>query len=83
MAQCHRVYDQVFTVSIFKPIGDVCPAWKRGPRSLECYNAIQKFRYQLPYMLVTSDHAASLSSNIFGSQTFAPCVSTPRITCRW
>jgi hypothetical protein len=81
-ANCHFVYDQVFTVSIFKPIGDVCPAWKRGPRSFECSRAINNFKFELPYIRVTSDHAANLVKNIFSSPLYAPCRST-FMTCHW
>ena len=80
---CQSVYNQVFQVSIFKPLGDVCPAWKNGPRSFECANAIRNFKYVLPYMVVTSDHAAQLTASIFGSRTYAPCYNIGSITCKW
>jgi hypothetical protein len=83
LAQCQSIYDQVFSVSIFKPIGDVCPAWKRGPRSFDCLNTIRNFKYELPYMMVTSEHAGNLTANILASQTYAPCYPVGRITCRW
>jgi Leucine-rich repeat (LRR) protein len=83
LARCHLAYDQVFTVSIFKPLGDVCFAWKKGPTSFECVSAIKEFRYTLPYMEVTSAHAGYLVSNILASRTFAPCYDTGSITCKW
>jgi hypothetical protein len=82
-AQCQSVYDQVFAVSIFKSIGAVCPAWKKGPRSFDCLTAVKNFQYQLPYILVTSQMAANLTSNILGSQKYAPCYNIGSIFCRW
>lgn len=83
LKQCQSMYDQVFAVSIFSSIGAVCPAWKYGPRSGQCAQAIKTFSYQLPYILVTSDMAANLTANILGSRTYAPCVSMPGMTCNW
>jgi Leucine-rich repeat (LRR) protein len=83
LSQCQSIYDQVFDASIFKPVGAVCSAWKKGPRSLDCATAIKNFRVQLPYMVVTSEHAAQLVSNILASQRYAPCYSIGKITCRW
>jgi len=83
LAECQSVYNRVFAASIFKPIGEVCPAWKQGPRSKECFTATSKFRYQLPYILVTSEHATNLSATIFGSKKYAPCYNVGKIACRW
>lgn len=83
LAVCHGVYNQVFAASIFKPIGEVCPAWKKGPRSADCRAVISKFSYVLPYFKVTSEHAANLTANILGSKTYAPCFNVGKIVCRW
>jgi hypothetical protein len=83
LSRCHSIYDQVFAFSIFKSIGEVCPAWKKGPRSFDCLAAIKNFKYELPYMTVTPDHAANLTASILGSQMYAPCYNTGRISCRW
>jgi hypothetical protein len=83
MARCQEAYNKVFLVSIFKPIGEVCPAWRFGPRSLECAAAVRNFKFQLPYMTVTSDHAAQLAANVFGSRTYSPCNPIGRISCKW
>jgi hypothetical protein len=80
---CQNAYDQVFSVSIFKPIAEVCPAWKKGPQSAECASAIKDFRFQLPYILVTSAHAANLNANIFARPRYAPCRNTASVTCNW
>jgi hypothetical protein len=83
LLNCHSAYDQVFTVSIFKPIGDVCPAWKYGPRSFECAITIRNFKFELPYITVTSDHAANLVRNILASPLYAPCHNTTLTKCNW
>lgn len=82
-AQCHSVYNQVFSQSIFKTLGDICPAWKKGPRSVECAMAINNFYVDLGYMIVTPQMAKNLVNTIFSSKTYAPCVSVGTIVCRW
>jgi Leucine-rich repeat (LRR) protein len=83
LAQCQSVYDQVFAVSIFKSIGEVCPAWKKGPFSAECALAIRNFKYDLSYMIVTSTHAMNLNKNILAQPVYAPCRNTTTIKCVW
>jgi len=47
LAQCHDAYNRAFGASFFKPLGDVCPAWRKGPLSASCARAIQSFSYNL------------------------------------
>jgi hypothetical protein len=79
--QCFNVYDQVFSQSIFKALGDVCPKWKFGPSSAECHRAISTFSYNLGYMTVTSNMAQQLVDTIFKSK-YAPCANHGSIVCR-
>ena len=91
LGQCHDAYNRVFAASYFKPLGDVCPAWRRGPRSLSCAQAISAFSYnyflgndaisgQPVYLQLDSRHAHQLVVNIFANPTYAPCVAS---TCIW
>jgi Leucine-rich repeat (LRR) protein len=86
LSQCHDAYDRAFGASFFKSIGEVCPAWKSGPKSFACASAVKSFSYsylvgtdpftQAPiYLKLTSTHAAQLVKNIFSSPTYAPCVA--------
>jgi hypothetical protein len=83
LAECQRKYDQVFGASIFKTIGQVCPAWKNGPRSLKCKSTIKNFKIDLGYMTVTREYASNLTSLILGSTKIAPCYDINDIKCRW
>jgi hypothetical protein len=92
-SQCQDAYDRVFAASFFKPLGDVCPAWKQGPRSAACLRAISTFLFdfligkdtvtgQNVYLKLTSAHANKLVGNIFGSRVYAPCpFAAPK--CNW
>jgi hypothetical protein len=46
LAQCHDAYNRAFGASFFKPLGDVCPAWRKGPLSRSCVTAIKNFSYR-------------------------------------
>jgi hypothetical protein len=91
LAQCHDAYNRVFAASYFKPIGDVCPAWMKGPRSGDCTLAISRFTYdfyigkdtsgQDAYLKLNSTHAGFLVNSILASRTYAPCVAP--VTCFW
>ena len=83
LSVCQDIYDQVFGASIFNSIGQVCPAWRNGPRSLKCKSTLKNFKVDLGYMTVTSEHASNLTSVILGSTKFAPCYDVGGITCRW
>jgi hypothetical protein len=93
LRQCHNAYNAVFSNSFFKSLGDVCPAWKRGPRSSACTNAISTFSYhfyigkdnatgQDTYLTLGSSHATQMVKNIFGSKIYAPC-PYPAPACNW
>jgi hypothetical protein len=82
-SRCHKTYEKVFDVSIFKSLGNVCPAWKEGPRSAACLRAVSTFNVNLGYIVVTSQMASDLVMNIFGSRLFAPCVNVGNIVCKW
>jgi hypothetical protein len=90
--QCHDAYNRAFAASIFKSLGAVCPAWRSGPRSAACSNAISTFSYdyyigidqntgKAVYLRLGSSHALQLVNNIFASRTYAPCVAP--FTCYW
>lgn len=83
-ADCRKAYDTVLSQSIFAPIGQVCPAWKNGPRSVQCARAISEFKVNLGYITVTSGNAQDLVTNIIGNPFYAPCVTIPgSVTCNW
>jgi hypothetical protein len=82
-SRCQNTYDKVFDLSIFKPLGDVCPAWRDGPRSAACMRAVSTFSVNLGYIVVNSQMAGQLVSNIFGSRLYAPCIDFQGIVCRW
>jgi hypothetical protein len=92
LIQCHKAYNDVFAASIFKPLGDVCPAWKAGPYTSTCLRAVSTFSYSLKvgineatgetiYLKLTSAHASQLVANVFASQIYAPCEAP--LTCNW
>jgi hypothetical protein len=89
--QCHDAYNRAFAASFFKSIGDVCPAWKQGPRSAPCALAITQFSYNYfigkdpstgrdVFLKLNSTHATQLVGSIFASKTYAPCVAP---ACKW
>jgi hypothetical protein len=82
LGKCQESYDTVVSASIFKPLGG-CAAWKFGPKSLTCAEQVAKFRVALDYITLDSTHARSFVSTIFGSQKYAPCVSTSTVRCIW
>jgi hypothetical protein len=93
LAQCQDAYNRAFGASIFKSLGDVCPAWRQGPRSAACSRAISTFSYNLfvgadpntgnpIYIRLGSSHASQMVSNILANPKFAPCPSAaPK--CNW
>jgi hypothetical protein len=91
LKQCHDLYDQVFSASVFKPLGDVCPAWKKGPLSFSCANAVNAFSAVIfigndpegnpTYLPLGRNMAREVVKNIFGQPKFAPCQAP--FTCNW
>jgi hypothetical protein len=93
LGQCHNAYNRIFELSFFKPIGDVCPAWRQGPRSAACVRAVSTFSYNVytgkdpvtgqdMYTRLTSVHAAQLVQNILAQPKYAPC-PYPSPICKW
>jgi hypothetical protein len=93
LALCHDAYNRVFAASFFKPIGDVCPAWRKGPRSSACTMAVSTFSYNYfvgkdsatgkdVYLRLTSAHASQLVQNVLAQPKYAPCVA-PYPYCNW
>jgi hypothetical protein len=92
LRQCHDAYNKVFAASIFKSLGDVCPAWKKGPLSNSCAQAIDSFSYSLymgigpdgapVYLQLNRAHAFQLVTSTFGSPVYAPCPSILSF-CNW
>ena len=87
LAQCHIAYDQAFAASVFKPLEEVCPAWKKGPRSFSCGHAIHKFSFKGlnkkkgNMIRLTTRHAKELVRMLFENPRFAPC--TDESKCTW
>jgi hypothetical protein len=92
LRQCHEAYNKVFAASFFKPLGDACPAWKKGPQSQSCVKAINNFSYSLyqgigpsgspVYLNLNSTHAADMVKTTFGNPAYAPCPTTLSV-CNW
>jgi hypothetical protein len=83
-ARCRNAYDAVLAQSIFAPIGAVCPAWRNGPKSMACAQAIAAFKVDLGYIVVTPAIAQNLVINLIGNPIYAPCVTIPdSVTCNW
>ena len=80
LSQCHKYYNEVFTRSIYSSIGAACPAWKFGPRSIECNTTVSNFAADLLYTKLSQSFAQMLQKNIFTSQVYAPCKAP---TCKW
>lgn len=96
LKKCHEMYEKVFAASIFKPLGDVCPAWRKGPFSSPCQSAIRAFSYLVIvgtnpetgasiYLKLGPPQAAELVKNIFASPIYAPCPtsSSHSLQCNW
>jgi hypothetical protein len=86
LSQCHDAYNRAFGASIFKSLGDVCPAWKNGPRSASCVIAIKNFQYHYVdgdrfSVILNYVHAQELVSNIFAQPKYAPCQAP--VHCIW
>ena len=86
LGQCHDAYNRAFAASYFKPLGDVCPAWKNGPVSASCLRAIGSFTHSYNIgsgktFEVTSKHARDLVNVLFRQPKFAPCQAP--FTCCW
>jgi len=90
LLQCHDAFNRAFGASVFKTLGDTCPAWKDGPNSQSCATAVRNFKASSEigtgsslYTTLDSRHAEELRKNIFASPKFAPCVSSSLIKCSW
>jgi Leucine-rich repeat (LRR) protein len=85
LSQCHDVYNRVFAASIFKSLGEVCPAWKKGPLSASCASAIRSFSYSgtlSGYQVQLGPmHAQELVKTIIGQPRYAPCQAP--FACNW
>ena len=79
LTQCQRYYDTVFSHSIFAPIGSNCPAWKYGPKSSQCNNAVNAFNVKLEYITVNMVFAKFFAKTLFANRDLAPCSSN----CQW
>jgi len=79
LTQCQRYYDTVFSFSIFAPIGANCPAWKYGPNSPKCANAVNSFSADLAYTSVNKDFATFFAKTLFANKEYAPCINK----CAW
>jgi len=79
LTQCQRYYDTVFSHSIFAPIGANCPAWKYGPNSWQCNNAVNAFNVKLEYTTVNMVFAKFFAEKLFANKDLAPCSSN----CQW
>jgi hypothetical protein len=89
--QCHDAYNRAFAASFFKPLGDVCPAWRQGPFSSSCATAVLSFSHQYlvgrdasgvnVYLTLNNTHASELVRNIFAHPKYAPCQAP--VVCSW
>ena len=82
LTECHRYYNEVFSYSIFKPIVANCPAWKYGPRSSNCNDAMNAFNVKLEYTTVNREFATFFARTLFTNREYAPCNSTVQ-NCTW
>jgi len=93
LTQCHRYYEITFSNSIFKPIGDNCPAWKYGPNSANCKNALNGFYFRLSYTsstgrdylynIVDQTFATFFAKTLFTNRDYAPCITSDQVKCTW
>ena len=83
LAKCRNYYDTVFSNSIFATIGANCPAWKYGPRSSNCNDAINKFQVKLEYTTVNKGFANFFATTLFTDSKYAPCINSTTVTCNW
>jgi hypothetical protein len=79
--ECQRAYGDIFSRSIYQPIGATCPAWRSGPNSKQCADSIKTFFVQASYTTITRTFAQSFRDIIFASPRYAPCTK-PGI-CKW
>jgi len=82
LTQCQNFYDTVFLYSIFKTIGANCPAWKYGPRSSNCNDAVNDFNVKLEYTTINKEFATFFARTLFTNKEYAPCNSTVQ-KCIW
>lgn len=76
---CQYSWGLLFSRSVtFKPIGDNCPAWKKGPLTPDCNNAVKAF----PYGSVNSQMAQGLQQ-FLSSPSLALCYSVGGVICNW
>jgi Leucine-rich repeat (LRR) protein len=91
LSQCQDAYNRAFDASIFKSLGAVCPAWRKGPLSNSCATAVSQFSYNYllgydlqgapMYLNLNSTNARDLVKTIFGSPKYAPCQAP--VVCSW
>jgi len=79
LSQCQQWYDSVFSNSIYAPIGANCPAWKSGPRSSNCQNAVNSINVKLDYTIVNKQFASWFANVLFADRVYAPCNKN----CNW
>jgi len=82
LVPCQSAYDKVVSQSYFAPLG-VCAAWKFGPKSFPCQEAIYNFVVKLDYITLTRTHANDFVTSTLASKTYAPCTTTSTVTCKW
>ena len=83
LTKCRNYYDTVFSYSIFAPIGANCPAWKSGPKSKNCNDAINKFQVKLEYTTVNKEFARFFARTLFTDSKYAPCINSTTVKCNW
>ena len=83
LTRCRNYYDTVFSYSIFAPIGANCPAWKYGPNSRNCNNAVNAFNVKLDYTTVNKDYASYFAKTLFTNRAYAPCINSATVKCVW
>ena len=81
LTACHRYYNDVFSYSIYKPIV-ACAAWKNGPKSSNCTDAVNVFRVSLDYTTVNKDFATFFARILFTNPSYAPC-NPQNQKCTW
>jgi hypothetical protein len=74
LTQCHKYYNEVFSYSIYAPV-IACAAWKSGPESDNCRNAVNDFNVSLAYTNVNKKFAIFFKETLFTNPFFAPCNS--------
>jgi len=79
LKDCQDKYDAVVSQSYFAPLG-VCAAWRSGPNSPNCRDAITSFVVKLDYITLTRSHANDFVSSIYNNRVYAPCNGDK---CKW